>query len=120
MNPYQKALGLAARQIGQIDPEQLEAINTAVQHEEVLKSEDLAPIVDTDGDRLVRDAVYLYRGSKVRVKDWRFGAGNVMDTYYYLWFIDGDLKDRRITVDAHHTKSRKVYQVDFAKISSND
>lgn len=107
--------------LGQIDDRALEAINNACVHGEILKNEDLSPVLDTDGNRLVRDSIYLYRGKRCRITDWKFGSGNFMDTYYWVWYIDESLETQRTTIDAVYNKSdfSRVYKSRFSKEANN-
>ncbi|HEY9643511.1 MAG TPA: hypothetical protein V6C57_23685 [Coleofasciculaceae cyanobacterium] len=108
-----------AAMMGQIDAEQLEVINTAAAHGDIFKGEAF-PVVDADGDRLIKDQVYLYRGEKVRVTNCVFGSGNIMDCWYWVYFIDSNLEDSRITVEAKFPEGLfgpKSYTAPFTKAS---
>ena len=108
---------IQAAMTGRIDAEQLEAINTVEVHGDIFKGEAF-PVVDQDGDRLVKDKIYLWRGERVRVTHCQFGSGNMMDCWYWVYFIDSNLNDDRITVEAEFPNGlfgAKVYTAPFSK-----
>ena len=100
--------------VGNLDEAGIEAINTALTTGDILHDADTSPVVDATHTPLKRNEVYLYRGKRIRVTDWKFGSGNLMDTYYWVYFIDSDLKDGRVTIDAKHQRDRtRLYQAPF-------
>ena len=60
------------------------------------------PVKDTKGNGLMRDAKYRLNGELVRIKDWQFGSGNLLNRYYWVWYIDSNLSDQRVTIEARY------------------
>lgn len=87
---------------GKADPELAEAFNEVATTGSIFKNDSSCPVTDVDGDRLIKNAIYLHNSKKIRITDWRFGAGNFMDCYYWVWYIDENLKDGRMTVGVHY------------------
>jgi hypothetical protein len=83
------------------DPELAEAFDQVLGTGSVFNTNE-CPVVDTNGNNLVRDGKYRYRNEIVRIKDWQFGAGNLLDRYYWVWYIDSKLDDCRITISAKY------------------
>jgi hypothetical protein len=107
--------------LGQIGTEELEAINTAIVHGELFKGEAF-PVVDEDGDRLIKNQIYLYRGQRVRLTDCVFGSGNILESWYWVYFINSSLEDDRITVEAKFPQGvfgPKTYTAPFIKVKAN-
>jgi len=110
--PFQRALFQAA--LGNIDGEQLEAINTVQQSGKLGPD---CPVADTDGNPLDKNAVYRYRGELIKITEWRFGGGNLMDCYYWVWFLrSSDMQTDRVTIEARYTKTGRVYESRFEKL----
>lgn len=86
------------------DPTLAEAADFALDTGTLLRSPDVCPVKDTEGNYLMRDRKYLLNGELVRIKDWKFGSGNLLDRYYWVWYIDSNLDDRRITIEARYPK----------------
>lgn len=56
--------------------------------------------LDADGETLVAGGVYLLDGKRVKVLREAFGAGNALDTYYRVFYLDQDFKERFIVAEA--------------------
>lgn len=94
---------LEAFAAGITDPEIIEALRQVGSTGSVLKDPSTLPVEDADGNPLIIDQVYIKpSGGKFRVTGCRFGSGNIMDTWYWVFGIGEDLSDDRITVDARY------------------
>jgi hypothetical protein len=76
-----------------------------------------APVLDTEGNYLVIGNKYLLGNNPVRITDMKFGSGNIMDTYYWVFYLNHELNDRRVTIDGKHTSQGTVYQSQFKPVS---
>ena len=88
--------------LGKIDVTTVEAFNTAYKCNSVLRSN--CPVTDIDGNPLEKDKIYETPNGKIRITSWEFGSGNLMDTYYRVFFIGEDLKNGMKVIDAKHQK----------------
>ncbi len=78
-------------------------------------------VIDQDGNLLVAGGVYLLREQKVKVLREEFGSGNVMDTYYRVFYLNSDFQERFVVVDARFDNGifgPRVYKSAFKKVSS--
>lgn len=102
-----------------LSEEQVEALNRAEREGTILNHPDIFSVVDADGDPLIKDQVYQLQRLKptlFRPTKYQFGSGNFMDTYYWVWGIDGDLKDDRITVEVKHRRGKPpIYSAPLKK-----
>jgi hypothetical protein len=57
-------------------------------------------VLDSNGDVLVAGNNYMLRGKKVKVLRESFGAGNFLDTYYRVFYLDSDLEESFECIDA--------------------
>jgi hypothetical protein len=107
----------------QLEQGQVEAIGTALTYGTIFKDADVCPVVDQDGDPLVRDTIYLYnghlgdlKGQRIRITRWQFGSGNLLDIWYWVWFLAPDLQEKRITIDVKYVNRNPTYTAPFAKL----
>lgn len=95
---------------GQVnDPEQLQAI-LAVAAGAPLLREIPSPterpagigifhsVLDADGNLLEAGRNYSHDGKKIKVLREEFGSGNILDTFYWVYYIDETLEERRLTI----------------------
>jgi len=109
--PFEQALTLAA--MGGLDSDQLEAINTVQQTGSLIP---VCPVMDANGNPLNTETVYRFRDELIKITEWKFGSGNMMDTYYWVWFIrSSDLSTGRVTVGAKYLGQGqgRIYQTPF-------
>lgn len=69
--------------------------------------------LDAKGKVLVAGGVYLLDGKRVKVLREEFGGGNVMDTYYRVYYLDSEFVERFVVADARFengTFGRRVYR----------
>ena len=103
-----------------LSPEQIEGINNTMVQGALIASNELV-VVDINKNRLKKGETYRFVGDKAKylidtygelaiVLDARFGAGNIMDTYYHLFFISQKtMQMQRIVVDPKWENKLKIY-----------
>jgi hypothetical protein len=64
-----------------------------------LLQQEESPVKDTAANGLIRERKHRLNGELVRVKDWQFGAGNILDRYHWVYYLDSQLDDRRLTIE---------------------
>ncbi len=62
----------------------------------------ICPVLDANGKPLAKGGKYRYRDKLIKVRGWEFGAGNVLDRYYRVFYTDSDLEDSNLVVDAKY------------------
>lgn len=99
------------------DPATVKAIDRAIREGTVFNHPDVSPVAVCVNDPIIRNQIYKKpSGSRFRVVDWKFGAGNPMDTYYWVFGIGCDLKNDRLTIDVTHRRNRpQLYQAPLTK-----
>jgi len=60
--------------------------------------------LDKEGEPLIAGHVYMYRGNKIKVLREEFGSGNMLDTYYRVFFLDSDFKERWLIAEVEYKK----------------
>jgi hypothetical protein len=106
---------LFAAMLGLIDVEQLEGINSTLTNG-VFKDPDTLITRDTNHEPLKVGGIYRFseqeRGSRkgklARIISEEFGSGNIMDTYYRVYYIEQDtLETTFVVVDAKHQRDEQ-------------
>ncbi len=86
-----------------------------------LNSREIYMAQDAEGNPLVAGRNYLLRGKKVKVLREQFGSGNFLDTYYRVWYLDENLEEKFVVVDAKYPKGPlnggAVYRSKFEPIA---
>lgn len=80
------------------------------------------PVLDMGGNPLLVDGIYYSEQlrTSMKVRSWSFGAGNMLDRYYRVWYTDANLVDSFLVVDATYPKGiygGAVYQSDLKRVS---
>jgi hypothetical protein len=83
------------------EPEIAEACDRVLSTNSVLKT-DVCPVLDANGSPLEKDGIYRYRDKLLKVRRWEFGAGNLLDRYYRVFYTDSDLEDTFFVVNAKY------------------
>ncbi len=60
------------------------------------------PVLDVKGNPLEKDGIYQYQDKQIKVRRWEFGAGNILDKYYRVFYTDNDLKDTFLVVEGRY------------------
>jgi hypothetical protein len=83
--------------IGNDDPKFAEFMNNVI-------TENTAQmhVLDACGHPLVKDAVYLFEGEKVQIIEEQYGQGNILDTYYHVYFRKSDFSTSRICIEGKY------------------
>jgi hypothetical protein len=79
--------------------------------------------LDIAGNPLIAGENYIYQGKKIKVLREQFGAGNILDTYMRVFYLNTDLKEDCTIVDAKYRKgifNGARYESDFEPIVSED
>ena len=79
----------------------------------------VCPVKDTAGQPLQQDNRYKFNGKLIRVQRWEFGSGNLLDTYYRVFYLDCELRDRMTVIAASYKNgilNGAVYQSEFEPI----
>ena len=95
----------------------VEAADNALSTGNILKS-DNCPVLDSEGNPLEREQIYRYRDVKIKVRDWTFGAGNMLERYYRVYYTDENLRDTFLVVPAKYPSGvfyGAVYQSELIK-----
>ncbi len=66
----------------------------------VTGTQEIHESLDANGQVLVAGGVYLLDGKRVKVLREAFGAGNALDTYYRVFYLDQEFRERFIVADA--------------------
>ena len=72
--------------------------------------------LDAKGKPLVAGGVYMLHGERVKVLREEFGGGNMMDTYYRVFYLDRDFRERFVCADARFENGvfgRRVYRTNL-------
>lgn len=100
----------------------VEAFDRVLDSGSILKG-DVCPVLDVAGEPLVIDGIYHYEKYpapvRVKIRRWEFGAGNMLDRYYRVFYTDSNLNDSFLVVDARYPKGvcgGAVYESTLAKI----
>lgn len=62
----------------------------------------LTESTDSTGQPLVAGGVYLLDGKRVKVLREEFGAGNALDTYYRVFYLDSEFSERFVVADVRY------------------
>lgn len=69
---------------------------------------DTCPVLDSAGNPLTINSIYIYTKHSVsvrlKVRRWEFGAGNILNRYYRLFYTDANLQDSFLIVKAQYPK----------------
>ncbi|MBT5022436.1 hypothetical protein HOK51_02595 [Candidatus Woesearchaeota archaeon] len=74
---------------------------------------------DSQGNVLVAGTNYQLRGQKVKVLREQFGGGNMMDTYFRIFYLGSDLEEHFECVDAKYSRgvlNGPIYKSQFDPI----
>lgn len=75
--------------------------------------------LDTNGNVLVSGENYTYRNNTVKVLKEEFGAGNFLDTFVRIYYLDSSLETKCDVIDAKYPKGvlkGAIYQSNFEPI----
>jgi len=61
-------------------------------------------VLDANGDLLLAGQNYLDRGKVIRVLRAEFGGGNMLDTFYRVWYLGQDLREHFILVEVAYPR----------------
>lgn len=78
--------------------------------------------LDGRGEVLVAGKNYWYRNSKIKVLREEFGGGNILDTYYRIWYMNTDLEERFFCVNARYPRGifqGAQYQSDLLPVETH-
>jgi hypothetical protein len=84
-----------------LEPDVVEAFDQVFSTGSVFKT-DVCPVLDAIGNPLEKDGIYKYQNIRIKVRKWEFGAGNLLDRYYRVFYTDSDLKDSFLVVNAKY------------------
>ncbi len=79
--------------------------------------------LDVNGNVLVSGDNYMFHDQKIKVLKEEFGAGNMLDTYMRLHYLDSSLENKFFVVEAKYQNGvlkGAVYQSPFIPIEKND
>jgi hypothetical protein len=79
----------------------VEAFDRTLTTGSVLKS-DICPVIDASGNPLEKEVIYRYQDKLIKVRRWEFGAGNMLDRYYRVFYTDNDLVDTFLVINAKY------------------
>lgn len=86
-----------------VEADVLEAADRSLETGSIF-STDICPVVDTEGNPLVVDGIYRNSfGTKIKVRSWSFGCGNIIEKYYRVFYTDENLDDSHIVVKAKYS-----------------
>lgn len=77
------------------------------------------PVLDALGNPLIKDEKYQFNDTALKIRRWEFGAGNMLDKYYRVFYTDNDLRDTFLVVEARYPNGvfgGAVYQSALVKI----
>ncbi len=84
---------------------------------------DTCPVLDASGQPLETDGIYLLvkypEPVKIKIRRWSFGAGNMLDRYYRVFYTDANLQDSFLVVDASYPQGvfgGAVYKSSLVKV----
>jgi hypothetical protein len=83
------------------EPDLVEACDRALATGCILKTDE-CPVLDANGNPLEKETIYRYRDKLIKVRSWEFGAGNMLDRYYRIFYTDNDLNDTFLVVNARY------------------
>ena len=85
----------------------------------IMKDSKTLPVLDANGDALIVNERYTLKGKTVLIKSAHFGCGNIADTYYHVYFLQGeDMEERRICIEGKGSPfTGFTYQGDFTPIT---
>jgi hypothetical protein len=73
-----------------------EAFDRAIKSGSIMRDA-VCPVLDGNGNPLVVGAIYRYQrshtSSKIKIREWTFGSGNMLDRYYWVFYTDDQLND---------------------------
>ncbi len=72
---------------------------TATADEKAMGIRPISQTLDCNGDVLIAGKPYLYGDKKIMVLREEFGAGNIVDTYQRIFYLDGDFRESFFVVD---------------------
>ena len=72
-----------------------------------LGTKPMCAVEDANGQKLVPGGLYLLDGKKVKVLSEDYGSGNLMDTWYWVRYLDSELHEQTLSVDASFARNDK-------------
>lgn len=109
---------------GLLDIDTVEGFNRVLTTGSLFSTEDSFSVLDVRGAPLIKGGIYLYLGERVRIEGWQFGSGNMMDTYYHLWYIKArTLEKRKMVVGVSYPNGItgiRIYRVDMESLEMNN
>lgn len=103
------------------DAELAEAVDRVLDSNSFLET-GKCPVLDIDGQPLVKGEIYECH-ELIKVREWEFGSGNLLDRYYRVFYTDTELNDSFFVVDAKYPNGvfgRAVYQSKLTLKREND
>lgn len=76
-------------------------------------------IATSNGDPLVSTEVYLLKGRQVKIESIKFGSSNHLESWYWLWYLDQDFNNHRITIECTYPNGifgGAIYKSEFESI----
>ena len=99
-----------------LTPDQLEAIEQVLKQDTILKTGE-CPVLDVEGNPLVKDKIYQCRKRRYKIRGWEFGTGNMLDRYYRLYYTNDKLEDSFMVIGATYKEfvfGGAIYQSDLS------
>lgn len=82
-----------------------EAFDRAIDSGSIMRDA-VCPVLDVNGNSLVAGAIYQYQrrhtSVKIKIREWVFGSGNLLDRYYRVFYTDDQLEDSFLVVEAQY------------------
>ena len=108
------------------EPDKVEGFDRAIESCSPFKT-NTCPVVDIAGNPLIIDSIYLYTkhsaSVRLKVRRWEFGAGNILDRYYRVFYTDANLQDSFLIVEAQYPKGicgGAVYQSQLVLVTDTN
>lgn len=86
--------------------------------QKVIGAKPIVSVRDTKGNVLVAGKNYLLRGETVKVLREEFNAGNIVDTFYYVFYLGKDMEEHLECVDGVYSREGTTYPSPFEPICS--
>jgi hypothetical protein len=77
------------------------------------------PVLDASGNPLIKGGLYQFGDKTLKVRKWEFGAGNMLDKYYRVFYTDNNLRDTFLVVNARYPNgvfANPLYQSRLIKL----
>lgn len=112
---------------GEIDDQELGAILEVQNGHPILKdgsknslnATTITETLDAEGNVLIAGENYLFRNEKVKILREKFGCGNIMDTYYRVFYLNENLEEEFTVIEVtfkDHLLKKRGYHSKFVPI----